>query len=201
MIMTDRERTVCKVWLKVILAWIVITLFIYNVLYIVSPHNVFLVHIMQSLSGRMPVLDMISQHSSTPLPRQVAQLCVILWSFFVILPFLFFILYVDGVYFFCRFIAYERKNIFKNFCFCFLGSLLGIFVLWLLVYMNHIGDGYRSAAVNVLFADSNMSIVITFIYALVGCSSAFAGVNVPLTVIYMFNKQYRDNVDRRLKNG
>lgn len=198
--MTELERAVCKIWMKAIIAWIVITLFIYNFLYIVSPHNVYLAHMMQSLSDSMPILDMIYQRSSIPLPRQVAQLCVIFWSFFIILPFYFFILYIDSVGFFCEFISYSKKNILKNFCFCFLISLLGLFTLWLLVYMNTIGDGYRSAAVNVLFSDSNMSVVITFIYALVGCSATFIGICIPLTAAYFLNKQYRDNVNRRLKN-
>lgn len=87
--MTDREKNVFKVWIKMIITWVAITLLIYNLLYIFSPHNIYLVHVIQFLSGSMSVLDMISQHSSTPLPRQIAQLCVIFWVF-LMFPFLFF---------------------------------------------------------------------------------------------------------------
>lgn len=197
--MTDREKNVFKVWIKMIITWVAITLLIYNLLYIFSPHNIYLVHVIQFLSGSMSVLDMISQHSSTPLPRQIAQLCVIFWVF-LMFPFLFFLLYIDIVGSFCRLNSYKKKNILKNFFLCFLCCPLGIFALWCLIFMDKAGDGFRSASVNVIFSDSNMSIIITFIYALVGCAFTFTCVYVPLTAVYMFNKQFHDNVNRNLKN-
>ncbi|EKN4993083.1 hypothetical protein PXT12_004917 [Salmonella enterica] len=90
-----------------------------------------------------------------------------------------------------------ENNVLKDFLF---GGMAVVFVLWQLIPMNEIGGDYAATAVNALFSDSNVVIVITFILALVGCVAILSGVCLSLTVVYIFKKQFRDNVNRKLKN-
>lgn len=181
----------------IMVIWVILTFFVYNLFFLFDFKNITL-HFIDFLSCYISVLNKIKESSNNPLPRQVAQIMILLWSLLMFISLSCSILF-NNVMFFCSIIKSKRKNIIKSF-FMSLTCFAGFFELFLSVTLTDTSYGYRSAALNAFFSDSNSAIIITYLFNLLGVVISCIGFFIPLCVFYIFNDKYRMSIFRRISD-
>ena len=180
---------------KIIFSLIPLNFIMYNSLHYIDYRNADLSHLISTLYPDMPILELMTQVTENPLPRQLAFF-LSLFFYALFIPYSFWVvLKTDGVFGFFEIWFSREWGIFKNFLCNFMSAIVGGSGTYVIFFML---DRELTSYGKALYLDFNLAVFISYFFYGFLFFMCLCIVNIPVYFFYFFNESFRNKINARI---